>query len=368
MSLYNIVDPVFAMLAMAALGPALRTGGRRDFVLAGMMAAVAQYFYHGSRLVLVLLGVLAVSCWLLVEKQEIGTTETQSTQRSWSTKLRARGVLISATQNSSEKAHWASRWVLTNGFLWMAFAFVALALPRFAPMVAGELPVEGNREVMRLPADFFPDNAVRAMLAWVGQPDVSPFWLSDSPLLLLPVLILFGMGLTISVRHWRDARCLVLLSWVILTTIFGGAIWTAAPLYVRYMTAVPAVALLIAVSFQRSALSPKRWVRLVGTGVFSFACLQGIVVSAWQHPADAQARITAGHWQEDAAARQAAMLPEGTSIVIIEVTFGTIERITLADYVAAYGARRAVGLATSSDQTEDLAGLLSAPVAVLDDD
>ena len=71
MSLYNIVDPVFAMLALAFLAQAMWRHARRDYMLAGMMGALAQYFYHGSRLLLVLMGLLAVGCWLLAKEQEI---------------------------------------------------------------------------------------------------------------------------------------------------------------------------------------------------------------------------------------------------------------------------------------------------------
>jgi len=371
MSLYNIVDPVFAMLALAALGRALQTGSRRHYMLAGMMAAVAQYFYHGSRLVMVLMGLLAVGYWLLGEKQERGTTETQRAQRHWFNNLRERGDWISTSGNTLEIVQWPNRRAWVIGFLWMTFAFGVLALPRFAPMLVVELPLEGNREAMRLPADFFPDNTLRAVLAWVGQPDISPFWLSDTPLLLPPAMALFLIGLVISARRWRDMRYLILLVWVTLTTIFGGALWTAAPLYVRYMTAVPAIALLVAVRYQlnlrwlRTAFSQKRWVRFVGTGIFLIGCLQGMIVSGWQHPAEARTRISEVQWQVDTAARQAAVLPEGASVVVVGAGFGDGERITVADYVAAYGARRAVGLAASGEEIRAVTRLLPVPVVFI---
>ncbi len=345
MSLYNIVDPAFAMLALAAVGRALRTGCWRDYVLAGMMAAVAQYFYHGSRLLLVLMGVYvglsAVS----------GQLSAKSLRRE-AEKQRSRGF--------------------RTGLLWIGMAFALMALPRFGPLLVGGLPVEGNREAIRLPADFFPDNTIRAVLAWVGQPDVSPFWLSDGPLLLFPALTLLLIGLIVSVRRWRDARYAALVCAVVLTTVFGGAIWTAAPLYVRYMTAAPAIALLVGVGIERlSPLSRQTFKRLaaekpsplkglktrwsarelVTFAVLTTICLQGAVVALQQHPAEARERITAGQWWVDEAARQATGLPGETSVVfIVPPEFEEIQRITLADYLAAYGTRRAV--AVNSGQVE----------------
>jgi 4-amino-4-deoxy-L-arabinose transferase-like glycosyltransferase len=355
MSLYNLVDPVFAMLTLAFLARAMRRGAARDYVLAGMMMACAQYFYHGSRLVLL----LAIGYWLF--------------------NLTPRPPL-----------HWMERGCRTSMFyraLWMALAFGLMALPRFAPALVGGLPLEGNREAMRLPADFVPENTLRAVLAWIGQPDVSPFWLSDAPLLLWPALALFVIGLGYSIWRWRDGRYAMLLAWVMLTTIFGGTIWTAAPLYVRYMTAVPAIALLVAgglsaVSGQRSENTLNRQDAADSKNIFKnylanlaswrltiflvFVCLQG-VVAAWEQPPEALSRVTPSQWIEDELARQAASLPEEISVVlVVPREFGDIQLITIAHYLAAYGQRRA--LAVNRDQPELLAsqiGELPQPVEVL---
>jgi uncharacterized membrane protein YhaH (DUF805 family) len=232
-----------------------------------------------------------------------------------------------------------------TGLLLMGLAFGLMALPRFAPALVGQLPLEGNREAMRLPADFTPENTVRAVLAWVGQPDVSPFWLSDAPLLLWPALVLFVIGLIYSVRRWRDARHMVLVAWVVLTTIFGGAIWTSAPLYVRYMTAVPAIGLLVAVSYQFSA-------RALSIGLLLFTCVYG-AIAAWEQPQEAREHITPSQWMEDDLARQAVSLPEGASVVlVVPCEFDDLQMITVAHYLAAYGQRRA--LAVNRDQADIL--------------
>ncbi len=222
LALYNIVDPFFALLALAALARALCRMRLADFMLAGVLAGVAQYFYHGSRLLPVLMIVYV-------------------TFQTFNTKAQGRKV----TKDKSTSLRVSVPLCLCVMF----FAFVLVSLPRFAPMFTADLPLTGNLNTMRLPADLGL-NVVRSVLAWVGQPDVSPFWLSSEPLLPLFGLLAFGVGLLICLRHLRDPRHVVILATLVLTTIFGGVIWTASPLYVRYMTALPAIVLLVALPFE----------------------------------------------------------------------------------------------------------------------
>lgn len=131
----------------------------------------------------------------------------------------------------------------------MFFAFILFSLPRFAPMFIADLPLTGNLNIVRLPADLGA-NAVRSLLAWVGQLDISPFWLSSASLLPLSALLAVGVGLVICLRRLLDPRHAVIVATLLLTTVFGGVIWTASPLYVCYMTALPAIVLLVALPFQ----------------------------------------------------------------------------------------------------------------------
>lgn len=358
-SLYDLVDPFFAMLALAFLAralphspapnmergnrvPELSPSGKQVrvraeqkslnrvnyYILAGISAACAQYFYHGSRLLLV---VMAVYTLLVL---------------------------------GLNRARWRQHIV---GLVWMALAVLVLTLPQFASLVAHGLPITGNREALRLPADFG-QNSLRAVLAWVGQPDVSPFWLSDAPLLPLLALVACLLGVGICLRRWRDARCAALLVYLALITIFAGAILTAAPLYVRYITAIPAIGLLVAVGAgqpQRLTPSPsnrqgeksrltifqmRRWNRQVPTPraiAFIFVvlmCLQGMWLSVSQ-PAEAVARITASQWQEDDLARRAAALPLNDSLVlVVPANFSDVQMMTIGHTIAVYGYRRAVAI------------------------
>jgi len=300
LALYNIIDPFFAALALVALRRALKGGRQADFVLAGMLGGVAQYFYHGSRLLLVVMGVLTALAW-------------------WQAAAPARRRLVQQAG-------------MMTGVL------VLVSLPRFAPQFSAGLPVTGNLDGIRLPADAAA-NSVRALLAWVGQADVSPFWLSSIPLLPLFALLAWGAGVMWAARQRGDGRWSALLLMLVLTTIFGGMIWAAAPLYVRYMTALPALALLVAAGIQ----SAGRW-RRVQAALLAGVVMQGSLLSL-RHPAEAVNNLPAGLREADALAQAAARLPTGEAVeLVVTSAFGDVERITIADYVAAYGERRAVSI------------------------
>ena len=337
MSIYNIVDPFFAMLALAFLARGMRHKSHlRYWVLAGIVAGVAQYFYHGSRLVLVLMAVY------------VGVSAIPS--------------MVSHSSQQSAKKHkrfslfdLLASWRLN--IFWMAFAFGLVALPRYAPMILNRLPVTGNEQTMRLPADLGA-NSLRAALAWVGQKDASPFWLSDAPLLEWPALLAFGIGMAVCLWWWRNPRSMVLIASIVLTTIFGAAIWTAAPLYVRYMTAVPAIALLVALGIETiKSLTQRSRGTEIQRKTILFLQVAAIVVISGQgiwaagiQPGEARERISAGYWEADALAQAAAKLPDGTAAVLAVSPYfganlperGELETLMIADYVAAYGERRTV--------------------------
>ncbi len=221
-----------------------------------------------------------------------------------------------------------------------AVPFALISLPRFAPLWVGGLPLTGNLDGVRLPPDFAA-NALRSLLAWVGQPDISPFWLSSQPLLPVFFLLVFLVGVGLCLRRWRDAAFALLPLTLLLTTIAGGVIWPAAPLYVRYLTALPAVALLIALPLNR-ALAQTGWPRRVAVLLLAALLLQGLVLSIGQGD-EARANVQAGVWEADGLAQEAAALSEGVPLVAnVSADFSAVERVIFADAVAAYGERRPV--------------------------
>ena len=74
--------------------------------------------------------------------------------------------------------------------------------------------------------------------------------------------------------------------------------------------------------------------------------VQGFMISL-QEPAEAYTRVPAGLWEQDVLAQSVAQLPAGVAAKFkVSAQFGTVDRITIADYVAAYGQRRAVTVST----------------------
>gem|GEM_PF-2407203 len=360
LSLYNLVDPFFAMLALAFLphpltpSPLRREGEQqRRWIMAGLLAGIAQYFYHGSRLLLVLLAVYGVLSAIKQREKRI-----PEEQRYREAEENYQILCFSVPLN------------LCVTLLWFCLSFAVVALPRFAPVLVNRLPVTGNEAALRLPADLGA-NSLRALLAWVGQPDVSPFWLSGAPLLEWPALLAVAVGLVVSLRRWRDPRYAALIASVALVTVVGGAIWAAAPLYVRYMTAVPAIGLLLAVGIEKIKSVSQRYKgteaqrRDVGTRYIVAAQLIAITVIAVQgiyaaarQPA-AFARVTASQWIEQDLAQKAAALPlETGAVLIVPADFNEVQQITIAHYVAALGQRRVVALAANSDVGVSLAAQL----------
>jgi 4-amino-4-deoxy-L-arabinose transferase-like glycosyltransferase len=320
LTLYDIADPLFALLSLAFLVrgltpppnplPVHGEGERnRYLLLAAIFAACAQYFYHGSRLLLMLM---------------------------------AAYVLMTLGLNRH-------RWRAAFPGLWrMAFAGIILTLPMFLPRLVHGLPLTGNINPLTLPTDLA-ENSLRAVLAWVGQPDVSPFWLSASPLLPIPALMAFLAAILL--LRPRDARYWTLLLSLALATIFTGAILTAAPLYVRYLVALPALVLLVGVGVQIIARFIGRGfqlnaptIRMLEITIIALICIHGLWMSL-QHPDEALRRITPSQWQEQTLAQQAAALPSGASVVlVVPPEFNEVQRITVAHMVAALGKRRAVAV------------------------
>jgi 4-amino-4-deoxy-L-arabinose transferase-like glycosyltransferase len=305
LALYNIVDPLFALLALSALLRGLKHGSPAAFLWVGLWSGLAQYFYHGSHLLLL---VIAWMGWL------------------------------------GSRSSYPWRWRLQALLGWL-LPVVIITLPRFAPRLAYQLPLTGNLDGVRLPADL-PANTLRAVLAWVGQPDVSPFWLSEARLFPWGLLLLFVIGVIVAMRHIRQSRYSGLLVMLPLVTVFGGVIWAAAPLYVRYVTALPALALLMAQGMQVIGLRLRhpvlRW------GVIALLMIYS-VLSSLAHNQAARSNVPLSVRQAEQFARQTVTLPDEVAVVLrVPESFSAVERITIADLIAAYGRRRTVLVIDSS--------------------
>jgi hypothetical protein len=351
MAIQTYGDPTCSFLALACL--ARRDATARDYVLAGVFAGLNQYFYHGAKLVVV---VMAVYLALAAISR-------------WRSGVSQRPAVKTRQPHPS----------------WVVAAFMLVTLPRIATYLVYHLPFSGNANMSTL--GLFPDwpsRLLRAGLTWVYQPDTSLYWRSDSALIPSLALLAFAAGVIVALRGARDLRLWVLLLMVILTTVVGGGIFQFALLYVRYLSALPAMAIFIALGVDRAGsfithrregaqVQRKTMQRIwVGCGIgvqlwWSGMIVQGVYTSL-QHAGEAYAHVTTSHWQQDDLARQAAALPPGTAAVfVVPPTFADLEKITLAHYVAAYGVRRAVVVNPDDSEllAEQIARLGDRPYALL---
>src|SRR5262249_24529951 len=148
---------------------------------------------------------------------------------------------------------------------------------------------------------------------------------------------------------------------IVLTSIFGGAIWTAAPLYVRYMATLPTIALLVAIGIEGTFLAVKtqatgaentggsKTLPYIGYTLLAAIVIYGGYVSVFVQPDEAYSHIGAGQWEEDALAKAAASQPPGLPVVLAvseefndDPYYGPLVMMSMAHYVAAYGERRTV--------------------------
>lgn len=243
--LNNIADPLFGTLALAFFACALRSGRRLDYVLAGAMLGLTQYFYEGGRLLFPALAAIWLAA-LIVQRRA-----------AW------RGALIAG------------------------LAAGVVAAPVYYTLLARDLPVTPRMDEVGF-EDGYWQNLVRgdretwelhkwhlqeSFLVYVQMPEGSLFYGGDTPLLLVYVVPLFLLGSAAALAHARKPGPLLLILWVAGNGL-GSSLIAGPPGAARYVGAFPALALVCALGLRSAAwVFPARitlpWLRLgvsVGLG------------------------------------------------------------------------------------------------------
>ncbi len=245
MALNNVIDPLFSVLAFAALARGLRSGRAVWFAFAGVMLGVAQYFYAAARmlplLMLLLIGALAIQ--------------------------QARAV----------RAAW-------RGLAWALGGFLIAVLPAGACLLANRLPLTSRVlqsfdtvTFLHLPfehalnAKFIP-----ALLAYVHTSDGFYFYGGETPLLLFLAGIFFLLGLVHLLVNWRTTPGFLLLSWLALPTMLS-AFLIEVPGYARLVIATPIIAVAAALGLDRIVCALKA-VRVRRAGVVTAALVAAVAV------------------------------------------------------------------------------------------
>lgn len=224
LALNNIADPLFGTLALGFLFRGLKWGRRSDYVVAGVMLGLTQYFYEGGRL---LYPPLMVTAFVV----------------SWWTLKRGR-------------AHWHHAAIGLLAAILVA-APVALTLidttqtllPRMRE--AGISEREWDMTVNNL---IEPDQTFKRFgypfLLYVEMPDLGWFYGGYQPLVMRHFVPIFLIGFGVLLWRWRVLGMLPILIWVVATSM-GNALfirdyaWTA-----RYVVAFPALVLMMALGLR----------------------------------------------------------------------------------------------------------------------
>ena len=214
LALYNIIDPLFGMVALGFLARAWRLNQASAYVWAGVALGAAQYFYEGGRLTWLPL----VIGWTLIQRR-----------------LRA-GVILTAI----------TTMVIGTPAWFGVLAVLGSPTPRLDTV--GELSTQGATLSERL-------GDVLALIVWHGDPPYSLYY--GASLIGIVLLPCFVVGLGRTLFRWRTPAGSLLLLW--LAGVIGAAVVFEINTSARFVGVLPALLLICGVGL----LGLIRWPRVL---------------------------------------------------------------------------------------------------------
>lgn len=225
--LNNIVDPLMILVTLAAFFHGYRRRSLVGFGLAGVLMGLAQYFYFGTRLILVIMFILLV--FLDIKEHS---------QLRWffgSVAVLAIGFMITVGP--------LMRYYLANPVVYYG------RMTEHGLIQRGNIPdLQANGQSLAI---ALLEHAYRTFGLFVTYNEHSPFYDSGLPLLSHGMELLFIVGIVFAALKWRDMENFALLVWVAGTAIFGGFLLWDPPLGQRYLIATPALCLLMALALMQ---------------------------------------------------------------------------------------------------------------------
>lgn len=214
-------DPLFAALAFAFLAHALRDNDAMEAALGGLALGLSQYFYFAAKLVpLLVVAYVGMACL-----------------RDWR-RMRARTGVLAIT------AIVAGAVVFPN--LYSVYMDKERPIsPRLAQVSVWETGAAKTARQHGQVVEFWGNQIRRGLMAFVQVLDESDVYGKSNPVLGWFGGVPFIAGLALAVRRWRDPRFTILALWVLGTGLMGGALLIDPPHYPRYVSATPALALLV---------------------------------------------------------------------------------------------------------------------------
>ncbi|NDJ77133.1 MAG: hypothetical protein GYB65_12835 [Chloroflexi bacterium] len=229
-------DPLFGTLAFAFLAQALREDDAVEGALAGLCMGLTQYFYFAGKIFpLLLLGYAGL--WFL---------------RDWRLVMSRLPVLVitlvvscvvvfpglHASHEDTERP-------------------VSPRLNQVAIWKTGDIRAADQRG--ELP-QYWATQIRQSYMAYLQVHDESDVWGRYNPVLGWFAGVPFLVGVGVILRRWRDPGGLILLVWIIGTATLGGMLLIDPPHYPRYVSATPALAMIVALGLVGIGLSLLRLV------------------------------------------------------------------------------------------------------------
>jgi len=239
----NIADPLFGVLALMLLARGWQTGRSRDFALAGVMLGLTQYFYEAGRLMFPIL-VIAFGTIMVMHQRRPKISANIGHVNLWNlgrTGLAA--VLVGVP------AHYA-----------LIGAGISPMMRFSATNVTGDYV-----SLLRTqPLELLQHRTLPPFLHYIWTPDASQLYYGGQFGLVLPYIVpFFLLGIGWALWHWRQPRYLLLLLWLF-GVAFGNGFIEQNVFSSRYVVALPALALVIALGFRVLAMMLKRRRLIIG--------------------------------------------------------------------------------------------------------
>ncbi len=238
LAVISVIDPLFGVLTLAFLARGLRRGSRVDYVLAGVMLGLTQYFHEAGRLLFPAL----VALWL------VGLLLTQTK--------------ITATPQATFglRLRWPLAWrSLTLGLL----AALIVAAPLIYTQRTQPEQIKTRLDYALLPkeywkallltSDFRPqlEHIWDAALTFTRTPDGTKYYAGTTPLILPLLVPLFLLGLAWIPRRRPPRGAWVVTLWVVLT-VLGNSVLAVNTTSVHFLVALPAATLFMALGLSET--------------------------------------------------------------------------------------------------------------------
>lgn len=254
LGLNNIADPLFGTLGLALAARGLKHGTMRDFAAAGACLGLTAYFYEGGRLLFTPLAALLLPClWFYGLWIDVGLPDRAALRRHM---LRLRGLAL------------------------LAFVLLWVTLPVYLTLLAGGYPLASRLGSQAIGSTFwrtdlgysplleYGGRALNAALSFSYHPDSYWFYMGNTALVLPPLVPLLLLGACFAAWRAFQPGMLILLAWL-LATILGNAFMATISHTARYVVALPAIALVLALGLDRTlalilrqnAVAPVQWLK-----------------------------------------------------------------------------------------------------------